>query len=184
MNEQKHKTVIIKPDLKKIAVIATATALGAIIVSVLVQMLIWQNISFSVDIVIFLLFIIAYIAGVLLHELVHVLALFFISKVSFSDIRFGIKRPYLSLYTHCKKVIKVRGFRMGLLLPMLLTGIIPLVTGIATNNLFLTVLGSMLTAGGVGDITGFIYLLKIPGDALVYDYPDEMGCEVYLPETD
>jgi hypothetical protein len=33
-------------------------------------------------------------------------------------------------------------------------------------------------------IPGFIYLLKLPGDAMLYDYPDEMGCEVYISLTD
>jgi len=66
----------------------------------------------------------------------------------------------------------------------LITGLLPMIIGIATNTLVITLIGGLLTAGGVGDIIGFCYLVKLPGNALVCDYRYALGCEVYVRETD
>ena len=183
MNEQKYSKIVIKPDFKKVAIVATLVSLAVLITGVMAQVLIWQNTNFSIDFIIIFLFIAVYVAGLLLHELIHALALISISRVSFSDIHFGFNRRYLSPYTHCNKMISLGGFRIGLLLPVLITGILPLIVGIATNTLFLTLAGGLLTGGGIGDIMGFWYLVKLPGDALVRDYRYELGCEVYVREN-
>lgn len=184
MDTQNYRKIVIKPDFKKVAIIAIVAAFAVLIIGVMVQILIWQITYFSIDFVIIIIFLAVYIAGLILHELIHALAMILISGASFSDINFGFNKRYLSPYTHCKKIIPVRGFRIGLLLPVLITGILPLIIGIATNILLLTLIGGLLTAGGIGDIIGFCYLVKLPGNALVYDYRYELGCEVYLPETD
>ncbi|NPV89452.1 MAG: hypothetical protein HPY50_01595 [Firmicutes bacterium] len=41
--------------------------------------------------------------------------------------------------------------------------------------------GIVMTAGGVGDMVGLAYLARLPGSALVRDYPDQIGCDAYIP---
>jgi hypothetical protein len=184
MDTQGYRKIVIKPDFKKVAIIATVAAFAVLIIGVLIQVLIWKDTGFSLDFVLIFIFLAAYIVGLLLHELIHALAMILISGVSFSDIHFGFNRRYISPYTHCNKIIPVRGFRIGLLLPVLITGLLPLIIGIASNILLITIIGGLLTAGGIGDIIGFCYLVKLPGDALIRDYRYELGCEVYVREID
>jgi hypothetical protein len=184
MDTQRYRKIIIRPDFKKVGVIATFAALAIIIIGILLQILIWQKTDFSLDFIFIIVFVAAYIVGLLLHELIHALAMILISGASFSDIHFGFNKRYLSPYTHCNKIVPVRGFRIGLLLPVLITGLLPLIIGIGTNILLITIIGGLLTAGGMGDIIGFCYLVKLPGDALIRDYRYELGCEVYVRETD
>lgn len=89
----------------------------------------------------------------------------------------------MSFYTHCRKKVSLRGARVAILLPMLISGVLPLCIGSATNMLLLTVLGSILTAGGVGDVMMLRKLRRFPADALLYDYPAAPGCDVYFPKS-
>jgi hypothetical protein len=179
-----YKKIIVKPDFKKVTIISTLVAITIIVLGILIQILIWKETNFSIDFILIIIFLAAYIAGLMLHELIHALAMRIISGVSFSNIQFGFNRRYLSPYTYCNKIVPVRGFRVGLLLPVLITGLLPMIIGIATNTLVITLIGGLLTAGGVGDIIGFCHLIKLPGNALLYDYRYALGCEVYVRETD
>jgi hypothetical protein len=183
MDTPGYKKITVRPDFKKVTVISSLAAIAIIVLGILIQLLVWKDTSFSIDFVLIIIFLAAYIAGLMLHELIHALAMRMISGVSFSNIQFGFNKRYLSPYTYCNKIVPVRGFRIGLLLPVLITGVLPMIIGIATNTLVITLIGGLLTASGVGDIIGFCHLVKLPGDALLYDYRYALGCEVYVRET-
>ena len=173
--------ISIKPDIKKVKIIVFITTILLIMSVNLLYAIVWKEGFFEITIGAVILFFALLFIGSLLHELVHIIGFLLFTDAKFSDIKIGLK--YFSPFVYCKKVVKINGFRLAIIMPIFLTGIIPIIIGVLTNSLMIANIGCLLTAGGIGDVIGFIYMLKVPNNALVYDYEDEMGSEVYLPKN-
>ncbi len=176
--------VSIKPDMGKVKVLVfVSSVLLVVSVNLLYVVVLGGVFSFEITIsdllLSLVLFFVLFFMGLLLHELVHVIGFLLFAGAGFSDIKVGFK--YCSPFVHCSKVVEVGGFRLAIILPVFLTAVVPMVGGFLVNSFMLMNVGCLLTAGGLGDVIGFIYMLRVPGDALVYDYVDELGSDVYLP---
>ena len=124
---------------------------------------------------------IAVIIGVLLHEWIHVLGYRLVGGVSAKDARFVFLWKILTPAAHCAAPIRVNAYRVAMLAPLGLLGIIPFVVSLILGSQPLGLFGSVFIAGGVGDVMIFMMTLDVPGTAWIQDHPSDAGCTVVAP---
>lgn len=98
--------------------------------------------------------------GVIAHEFLHALGAILFGKASFQDVKIGADIKHGLFYCHCTKPITARAYLGMLILPIIVTGIIPFVVCLFYGGLILTAAFAMLLAGGLGDVVMFVGLLK------------------------
>lgn len=124
-------------------------------------------------------FYISILIGVIFHEALHAIGFIIFGKAKLKDIKFGVIWKHITPYAHCKVPLKVNAYRIALLLPVILTGIIPLIIALSIGNGLLFSVSVFLIAGGLGDWIIFRKLEKYPHTSLIADHPSEIGCIVY-----
>lgn len=82
---------------------------------------------------------------------------------------------HLAPYCHCEDAITAKQYRIVLLMPTLLLGFLPMLTGLIVGNFLVFFAGVMLVWGGVGDITAYFLTKKVSGDTLIVDHPNKVG---------
>lgn len=130
-----------------------------------------------------IIFIAAFLALVVVHELVHGITWAIFTPNHFKAIAFGLIVKYLTPYCTCRDALKKSQYIMGALMPTLLLGIIPGVIAIITGGGWWLVVGIIMTYTGGGDITLVLKLLRYKTDAkdvLVYDHPYEIGSVLFI----
>jgi uncharacterized membrane protein (DUF4010 family) len=125
-----------------------------------------------------LFFIGALIIGIIAHEGVHAIGWKFAGGLSWSDLSFGIDKKTLSPYCHAKAPMKTSAYRLGAVLPSLVTGLLPILIGTAIAHAPLTFVGAVLFSAAVGDFLILWIIRDVHPDALVLDHPKNAGCYV------
>jgi hypothetical protein len=119
--------------------------------------------------------------GIIAHELIHGVVFAIYSENKFKSVKFGIM-PASKLFTpycHCNEVLNIRHYRIGIIMPLILLGIIPAIISIFIGNIFVLFWGILFTMAGGGDILIFIKALKEKKDSWILDHPTEAGYYVY-----
>lgn len=114
----------------------------------------------------------------LAHEATHALGWILFAGVAPGNIRFGFAWRTLSPYAHALVAMPAAGYRVGVILPLIVTGIIPVVVGTIANLGWLTAAGAVLVSGAVGDLIVLWVIRAVPGAAQVIDHPKNAGCYV------
>ncbi len=115
---------------------------------------------------------------VVIHELLHAIAWKFAGGLSFREFKFGIVWKTLSPYCHATKPMAISAYRIGVVVPGIVLGILPIVLATLVGDGVLAVLGGLLTAGAVGDVYVLWLLRGVTNDAQVIDHPTRAGCIV------
>jgi Putative zincin peptidase len=120
--------------------------------------------------------------GTFLHELIHALTAARYSKEGMKSIKLGISWKFLTPYCHCEEPLKLKNYRLVLLSPFYLLGVLPAIVGfsLGETNIFNFGLLFILAAGG--DLIIFWKLRNEHKDSLVLDYPDKCGCLIFDKE--
>lgn len=105
-----------------------------------------------------------------IHELLHALGGLISGGCKVKDISFGINLKQSMLYCHINKPIKVGIYRFVLLLPVIVTGIIPLIICTLYGNIFMVFLFSIMVSGGAGDVIMFFSLAGYDKNVMVLDH--------------
>lgn len=126
--------------------------------------------------------VVGFIVLILLHEAIHAIGWKVASGLPWSAFTFGFAWRALAPYCHAKQPMGVNAYRIGGILPLIFTGIIPWLIGLALADATITVLGSILIAGAVGDIYVLHSLRNVPASASVIDHESNAGCVVLLNE--
>lgn len=98
--------------------------------------------------------------GVLLHELFHGGAAMVFGKCARKDVKIGADLKQGLFYCHCSRPITIGAYRMMLITPLIVTGLIPYVICLFFGGLIIPVAFSLLFAGATGDVAMFCGLLK------------------------
>lgn len=112
---------------------------------------------------------------IILHELIHGMFFSLFAKRGTKSIKFGIIWSKFAPYCHCTDTITAKQYRIVLLMPTLLLGVLPTLTGFVIGNFIIFFSGVMLIWGGIGDIIAYSLTRKVPGSALLIDHPKEVG---------
>lgn len=115
---------------------------------------------------------------ILLHELCHAVGWVYWGRLRWSDIAFGFKWRALAPYTLAMVPMSARAYRLGAMLPGVLTGLLPFAVALVLGNGMWAVLGAALISGAVGDVVVLWVMRDVPPDALVRDHPENAGCIV------
>lgn len=123
------------------------------------------------------------VLGIVLHELIHGLTFLPFCKDGFKSIKFGFLKQYLTPYCHCKEPLKLKYYRIGVLMPAIILGFLPSVWAIAIGNFYLLCFGIFFTMGAAGDFMILMILKNENPENLVLDHPSEAGCFVYTAKV-
>ena len=126
----------------------------------------------------YLLGFVAFVLLIVAHEAMHAIGWIVFAGVSPKDIRFGIAWKTLSPYAHSTVAMPASGYRIGVVLPLIVTGILPVIIGTWFNMGWLTVAGAILVSGAVGDLIVLWVIKDIPFSAQVIDHSENAGCYV------
>lgn len=124
-----------------------------------------------------LLFGVAFVAGVVCHEVLHGLGHMW-GRASWSNVEFGMHWRALTPYARCTVPTRARTYRVALALPALMLGGIPLCIGLVTGNWPATFFGFLMLVAAAGDLLILWILRGIPGRAWVQDHPHKVGALV------
>ena len=129
-----------------------------------------------------LIFLMMFAGGVVVHELTHAVTWVLASKKSWSAVRFGFQLSTFTPYSHCTEPMPIGAYRLGTLMPGLLTGLLPALAGTFFGSGWIAFMGGvfLLTAGG--DFLILLLLRKVVSGAVVEDHPSRAGCFVLEPD--
>ncbi|MDO9576523.1 MAG: DUF3267 domain-containing protein [Candidatus Cloacimonadales bacterium] len=116
-----------------------------------------------------------------LHEAIHWLAFSIFGKVDSKHCRLGFQWKTLTPYAHCSVPLKASVYRISLILPALLLGIIPSIVAIIFGFSWLLVYGIVFTITGGGDFIILWLIRKVEKNQLLQDHHTRCGCEVIIP---
>lgn len=120
----------------------------------------------------------AFIALIVIHELIHGLCWGIIAKGRFKVVEFGFILECLTPYCTCKEPLKKSQYILGLIMPTIIVGILPCIISCVSGSKFLFLLGVMMIIGGGGDIIIMLKLLRFrskANDAILIDHPYQIG---------
>lgn len=125
-----------------------------------------------------LLFVLALVAGVFLHEAIHALGWSWFGHLRRTSIQLGFQIRTLTPYAHAKEAMPASGYRAGTVLPAILLGALPFAVGTVLRSPGIALFGIVMTFGAGGDLLILWLMRKVDSYALVQDHPSRAGCIV------
>lgn len=126
----------------------------------------------------YLLFLPVFLMSIILHEGLHGLGFIFFSEASTQDVKYGIKWEALTPYAHCEIPVRAYSYRIAVLMPTIILGVMPYFVGLLTASPRWAIYGTIMILAGLGDLLALWAIRHVPGEAQVQDHPSEVGCEV------
>jgi hypothetical protein len=167
--------------MERVVIVGSLLSIVLLIASLIPYIAIWREFPALVhndsDIVWLL---IGLVALIMIHEGTHAVGWLLFGGIKSQDIRFGIDRKTLSPYAHAKVPMPVSGYRVGVILPLIITGILPLIIAVATHNGTLTWLSAYAISAAIGDLIVLWVIRTLPGHSRVIDHPKQAGCYVMM----
>lgn len=127
---------------------------------------------------------IAFLIGVVVHELLHGITWACYAKGGWKSISFGVMWKMLTPYCHCNEPMSVKAYLAGALMPLLVLGIIPAVVSLIVGSIPLLAWGILFIAAASGDIWMSWLLTKEDPESTILDHPTEAGFYVFDKEAD
>lgn len=116
----------------------------------------------------------ALIGGILVHEGLHALSFIIFGQVKPGSISFGLSTA--GIYTHCSEPVTTKAYRIGLLLPLALTGILPVILSFPVNQPYLVWFGMLMSIVCADDLLSWYKLKGVLSSAIIQDHPEKAGC--------
>lgn len=123
-------------------------------------------------------FLVVFLVGIIVHELIHGLCSVLYAKHGFKSVRFGVMWKTLTPYCHCKEPLTAKQYRVVALMPSVILGILPVVYSWLVGDYRYLLFGGALLLGGAGDFLIVWMMRKLKKDDLVKDHPDKIGFRV------
>jgi hypothetical protein len=120
-------------------------------------------------------------AGTVAHEALHGIGWMAAGNRSFRSVRFGFHWKTLTPYAHFTEPINVSAYRVGIVLPGIVVGILPALAGYVTGNPAFVLFGGIFFGAAAGDALGLWAVRSIPAGTFVLDHPTRVGCAIVSP---
>ena len=124
-----------------------------------------------------------FVVGMFAHEGIHALSGMLFGKLRRSEVKFGFDLRGANLYTHFASPMPMAGFRLTLIMPCIVTALVPIALLTAFGGLIPLGAACLLFAGCAGDIATFFSALKQDGKAIVSDHPTALAYYLVYPEN-
>jgi len=121
-------------------------------------------------------------AGTLAHEGLQGLGWMAAGGGNFRMVKFGFHWKTLTPYAHFTEPITAGAYRVGIVLPGIVVGLLPALAGYALSDPSFILFGGFFLGGAAGDVLGLWATRNIPGGTLVIDHPSRVGCLVFAAE--
>lgn len=118
-------------------------------------------------------------AGIVVHEFFHGFVWQFFCDERWKGVRFGVAKELLTPYCHCKEVLTLNQYRLGVIMPCLMTAVIPYTIAYMVGSRWLMILGLVMFIAAGGDLTMLALLKSERNPTLVVDHPNLCGCILY-----
>lgn len=180
MKEQGYQTKELKISALRANVLAIVISAPFWIAALILFIIIHGN-PFSQDYSV-LLFVLAMIIGIVIHELIHGLTWAMFTEKGWKSIEFGIVWQYLSPYCTCNEPMKKGPMILAAIMPTIVLGFLPAVLGIITGKWVIMLFAIILIMGGGGDMMIIRNILKYRSkgkEVLFLDHPYEIGTFVF-----
>jgi len=119
-----------------------------------------------------------FVVGVLAHELVHGVTWKVVGRLRWKDIRFGVQLKTFTPYASPTAPMRARPYRIGVMMPLIVVGLIPFVVGLIFGHSQLAVFGMMFTFVAGGDLAVLRAMRSVASSAWVQDHPERAGCYI------
>lgn len=119
------------------------------------------------------------ILGIILHELLHGIFFAKFAKNGFKSVKFGILWKMLTPYCHCEEPLKIKHYKIALLAPLIIMGIIPAIISLFTGSQTLLIFGIFFSGAAAGDIMIYQLIKKENPEDFVQDHPTEAGYFIF-----
>lgn len=124
-----------------------------------------------------------FIVGMFMHEGIHALSGILFGKLKPFQVKFGFDLRNGNLYTHFTEPMTKTAYMLTLILPCLVTAVVPMAVITALGGPILLGSACLLFAGCAGDIVMFFALTKCDKKALISDHPTALAYYVVYPEN-
>lgn len=118
-------------------------------------------------------------AGLILHEAVHLIGYRVFGRVGPGVARFQFGRAALAPQIQCAVPVRAADYRIILLLPALVLGFIPGIIAFISGSWPLLIWSMWMLVAAGGDFIGLWAIRGLPGDTPVSAHPRRVGCLVY-----
>jgi len=124
--------------------------------------------------------VLALLAGVFVHEILHAIG-FLLGGAPLSSIRFGYIPKAMSAHISCSSMIPIAAFRLTILLPTIVLGVIPTALAFITGSLPLVLWSTLMLSACAGDFAMLAAVKKVPSNAKARVHGDLVGCVYVQP---
>lgn len=126
-----------------------------------------------------LVFLLAFIAAVVVHELIHGLtwSLFCVKK--WRAISFGMIWKYFMPYCSCGECLPFWPYFAGVVMPTVVLGFLPYAVSLIIGSYSLMMFSLLMIFAGGGDLY-ILRLIRKKKSALFIDHPYEVGCVAFF----
>ena len=147
----------------------------------IINLIINSPIQIIITIKNFAIYLLILFSTIFIHELIHGIFFIIFSKNKFKSIKFGFMsvKKLFTPYCHCREKIKINHYRIAIIMPLIIMGIIPTIISIIIGNLFLLFCGIICIMAACGDILIYQKTLKQKRDSWIFDHPTEAGFYIY-----
>jgi hypothetical protein len=125
-----------------------------------------------------LLFGVLILAGLLIHELIHVFIWSWIAGKPLNVFKLGFQWKTLTPYAHCTEPMDIFPYRIGTAAPGFVLGILPWLLSLITGDVLVFLFGLLYTSAAGGDFLILWIIRRVKPGALVEDHPTNAGCFV------
>lgn len=170
---------IIELDMKKIVKANIWLTITLMLLFFFINSFIHQHLIVHFSFLNLMIFIVAYIVLIILHEAFHLIGFMIFGKVQYKELDYGVNLELGIAYATTSRPLHNKAMKKALLLPFWTTGVVPTIIGFYVDSTLLVLLGAVLIAGAVGDFYMYKELKKFPNDALIKDDPKLPKLYVY-----
>lgn len=114
-------------------------------------------------------------AGIAVHELIHGLTAIWYAGIAPGDAKFGFQWKSMTPYFHSKVPIAARKYRVVVLMPLVLMGMIPYIAGMVAGNGWVVAFGVLFIIAAGGDLLILWLMRGLGPERLVQDHPEKIG---------
>ncbi|MCR5373008.1 MAG: DUF3267 domain-containing protein [Solobacterium sp.] len=128
------------------------------------------------------LFLLLYLAMIVVHELIHGITWSLFSEHHWQDIDFGIMLKLLTPYCTCAVPLAEGPYIAGALMPLIVLGILPTIAALVIGSMLMLEVGLMMIVSAAGDILIVWKLRRHRTDAkdiIILDHPTEAGTVIF-----
>lgn len=177
------KKQLVKIDLKKMTALSVFIFLVPLAISVPLELTVLKNTNIVIHWYDFVIILVAYFLLIVAHEGLHALAML-IAGVPRKNIRFGVIAKQGMAYCTCDVPLTADKYMFVLMLPLIVTGILPWILSTVFLNVIYTCMFIGMIAGGAGDVSMMLKLAKYPSSQLVLDHPKAPAFYLIYKEDD